>query len=124
MSRDALALADSIGRHESGGRTFRGENCDELRGTSGEWGCFQILPATWAMWARQMLGYVPRGSYHNQRLVVAMVVQEWIDEGLSVRAIAWRYNSGRADKCISGTNRHGARYNSCAYADAVLAMLP
>lgn len=119
-----MALADSIGAHESGGMTFRGENCDELRGASGEWGCFQFLESTFRQWATQVLGYVPRMTYHNQRIVVATIVQRWIEDGLSDKQILWKYNSGRADKCISGTNKWGAKYDSCQYANAVIALLP
>lgn len=114
-------LADNIGAHESGGMTERGENCDHLRGASGEVGCFQTMPSTWKSWARTILKYDARPTYENQRYVVSRILEAWDKEGLTDTQKLWRYNgTDRKGNCHAGTNAKGVKYDSCGYALAVL----
>jgi len=92
----------------------------EARGKSGEVGAFQFLPSTFAQWGREVLGYTPTLTPATERYVALKMIQKWIDQGLSARQIAWKWNSGRHDKCIEGVNKHNVEYSSCKYAENVL----
>lgn len=81
------------------------------------------MPATWKMWSKEILGYVPTLMRHTERLVVVRKIQSWLDKGYSERQIFLMWNQGHAGKCSKGVNKHGAAYNSCAYAEAGLVAL-
>ena len=82
------------------------------------------MPSTWKLWATQVLGYVPSATYHNQRYVVHRVLESWKHEGLSEREMLWRYNgTDRNGRCHAGENKWGAKYDSCAYALAVISKI-
>lgn len=122
MAPDALELTDKIGAHESGGMTVRGENCDSLKGQSREVGCFQYLLKTWNARSEKYLGYVAEPTYANQRYVTARWVQDEL-EVMSERKFLWRYNgTDKNGNCHAGVNSLGVKYDSCAYAEMVLAI--
>lgn len=98
-----------------------GKNCG--RGASGEYGCFQYLPSTWEGRSMEVLGYVAPQTRINERYVTTIVVQRWLEEGYSVKEIAYLWNHPRAltDGCSSGINSQGVPWNSCEYARSLLA---
>lgn len=92
------------------------------RGLSGEAGCFQYLPNTWKLYSTDVLGYVAPQTRVNEEYVSTMKVEQWLEQGLSVKQIALRWNQGNSSsRCSSGINRAGVRYDSCGYVVAVLA---
>lgn len=114
--------------YESGGR------CDaqgiktgkQIIGDNGHsWGCFQTNYGTFRQWSMEILGYVGPDNYWTQRYVVTMKVQQWINEGLSDRSIALRYNHPASNgTCSKGFNtKIGVPYDSCAYVGQILARL-
>lgn len=102
--------------HETGG------NCDAV-GASGEKGCTQWMPETWAGWSRQVLGYVAAITPVNERYVALHKLQHHINQGYSDAQIALIWNQGHAGACSAGTNSKGVSYNSCAYRDRIVALL-
>jgi hypothetical protein len=79
------------------------------------------MPETFAMWGKEVMGYVPALMPHTEEYVALKKIQGWIEQGLTDRQIAWKWNSGRHDKCIEGINKHNVAYSSCKYAENVLA---
>lgn len=69
------------------------------------------------------MGYVPALLEHTERLVVLRKVQAWIDGGYSEREIFHMWNAGHPGKCSRGTNKYGAKYDSCAYVEKGLLAL-
>jgi hypothetical protein len=89
-------------------------NC-KLKGLSGEHGCFQYMPATWNAHAKRILGYVPRFNDINEKYVAVKIIEKRLAAGLTPKQIALEWNSGMHHTCISGINKFGVAYNSCAY---------
>lgn len=79
------------------------------------------MPETWKMWSMDVLGYVPTLTEHTEHYVALKKIQSWVEQGLSARQIALKWNQGHAGRCSAGTNKHGVKYDSCAYAEKVLA---
>ncbi len=78
------------------------------------------------MWSKKHLGYVPPRTYTNQKYVVMLQVQEWINQGYSNRAIALLYNhpASKGVVCGKGFNeRQKVEWDSCSYAERLLARL-
>lgn len=107
---------DAIAKVETGGNF-------KARGKSGEHGATQMLPSTWRQWSRDVLGYVAPFTETNERYVALRVINSWVAEGLTDRQIGYRWNSGRHTGCSKGVNKHGAEFDSCSYADKLLASL-
>lgn len=99
------------------------QNCRNTSGASGEGGCFQFMPNTWAAWSNKVFGYVAPMSRVNEEYVALHKIQHHLDQGYSDRQVALIWNQGNASPCKSGTNKYGVEYNSCAYASKVLAVL-
>lgn len=59
----------------------------------------------------------------RERYVAYKMIEKWLEQGYNAHDIALLWNQGHAGVCGSGTNRHGVRYNSCAYAKQVLAYM-
>lgn len=95
-----------------------GGNCD-ARGKSGEQGCLQYLPSTWAMWSKEVLGYVPEMTKTNELYVATKKIQRWMDSGYDVEEIACLWNSGTPTH-KRGVNKYGVPYDTFAYAQAVI----
>jgi hypothetical protein len=98
-----------------------GGNCN-ARGASGENGCLQFMPATWKMWSRDVLGYVPPMTKVNELYVAMHKIQGWLDMGYTAEQCALMWNSGGTVH-KRGVNRWGVSYDTYAYARAVLAQL-
>ncbi len=94
------------------GNTFQ---CDKA-GASGELkSCLQFLPATYAMWSKETIGYVAPLSKTNEMYVATLMVQKWLDKGYSDADVLRTWNQGHRGQCKKGTNSYGVKYNSCAY---------
>jgi hypothetical protein len=91
------------------------------KGESGEFGCFQFLPDVWKLSSKDILGYVAPQTKINEEYVAIVKIQRWLDQNKTVRQIALLWNQGNTRKCSSGINNKGVKYNSCAYADVVVA---
>lgn len=90
------------------------------------WGCFQTQYKTYELWSQKHLGYIAPRTYINQKYLITLQVQEWIDKGYSDRAIALLYNhpASRGVKCGRGYNaKQKVTWDSCAYAENLLANL-
>lgn len=98
-----------------------GRNCG--RGASGEMGCFQYLSGTWRTRSIEVLGYVAPQTRVNELYVTTVVVQRWINEGLTVNQIAlkWNHPAALVYGCSAGVNSLGVPYDSCEYTQVLLA---
>lgn len=92
-------------------------------GLSGEKGCHQFLPSTWAAYSLEVFGYVAEQTPAAAEHVTLTKVQRWLDEGLTPRQIFLIWNQGHPGQCKAGVNRYGVPYDSCAYADGAIALL-
>ena len=99
-----------------------GGKCD-ARGKSGEGGCFQFMPTTWAGWSKRVIGYVAEQTPVNERYVALHKIQFHINQGHSDADIFLIWNQGNAGPCKAGVNSHGVEYDSCHYRDTGLALL-
>lgn len=86
-----------------------------LGGKSGEKGCFQFMPSTWKHWSTRFFGHVADMTPENEYAVALYKIQKHIDEGYSDTQIALIWNQGHAGECTKGTNKHGVKFDSCAY---------
>lgn len=122
MPTEAARITDAI--YGAEGR------CDHLHGESGEYGCYQYLPATWNAYSKIVDGKVVAQTGTNERRITEAMVQKWLDEGIDARGILLMWNQGSATgwgpgkkDCYAGTNKYGVHYDSCAYAEKGLAIL-
>lgn len=106
----AVAIAKAIVIKETGGKL----DCS-LRGLSGEIGCHQFLPSTWAAYSKDVFGYVAEQTPENATIVTEEKIRGWLDKGLTEAQIFLIWNQGNTSPCKAGVNRHGVRYDSCAY---------
>ena len=121
-SADANALADAIALHESGGRF-------DAKGGSGEHGAFQFMPGTWVAISKayaQANGInqsIPM-TKDNEDKVARWKIKSLLDSGRTPREVAliWNGSLGGSEQAVvkSGTNSAGIKYDTGAYADAVL----
>ena len=81
------------------------------------------MPQTWAHWSTKVFGRVEKQTPINEEYVALHKIQHHLDEGYSDREVALVWNQGNASPCKSGVNKYGVEYNSCAYANKVLAHL-
>ncbi len=114
----AVAITQVIAQLETGGTL----DCNK-KGLSGERGCHQFLPSTWALYSQDVFGYVAEQTPENAEHVTYEKVYRWLKQGLTDREIFLIWNQGNPGKCHAGTNKHGVKYDSCDYADTGLAML-
>jgi hypothetical protein len=92
------------------------------RGKSGEVGCLQFLPSTWAMWSTEVFGYVPEMSKINELYVASAKITKWLFQGHTEEQIAVLWNSGGTTH-KKGVNKYGVPYDTFAYAKLVLSNL-
>ena len=71
------------------------------------------MPATWVMWSKEVAGRVLPFTEQNEHYVAVRMIKKWVNDGLSARQVALKWNSGRYDKCIEGVNKQGVSYDSC-----------
>lgn len=96
-----------------------GGNCN-ARGKSGEGGCYQFMPSTWAHWSKQVFGYVEKQTPINEEYVALHKIQHHLNQGYDEGEIALIWNQGHAGQCKAGTNSKGVDFNSCDYQKKVL----
>lgn len=99
-----------------------GGNCDAV-GKSGETGCLQYLPSTWRLFSEIVFGEVVEQTYENEIKVAAEMIDRWLTSGKTAYQIFLMWNQGNDGPCSSGVNKYGVPYDSCAYAQAGLALL-
>jgi len=114
----ALAITKTIEFQETGGTL----DCSK-KGLSGEIGCHQFLPSTWAGYSKDVFGSVVEQTLENAEYVTLVKVKGWLDAGYTPRQIFLIWNQGNTGQCKSGVNRHGVAYDSCAYAEEALSKL-
>jgi len=85
--------------------------------------CLQYLPATYAAWSRETIGYVAPVTEINEKYIATLKVERWLEVGYTEKEIFLIWNAGRPIE-ISGTNKHGVRYDSGKYARKALSFLP
>lgn len=91
-------------------------DCHRASGASGEKSCYQFMPKTYAGYSKEVLGYIAPLTPVNAEYVTTMKVQEWLEEGRTKEQILLAWNAGEnAKKCKKGINKHGVKYDSCAY---------
>jgi hypothetical protein len=112
-SLDANLMADAIRTVESGGDY-------EAKGASGEYGAYQIMPATWKGWAGDL-----EQTPENQDKIVREKLGEWIKQGLTAEQIAAKWNSGSEKNWENkkGVNKKGVAYDVPAYVNKVIKAL-
>jgi hypothetical protein len=81
------------------------------------------MPATWRHHSQLVYGDVREMTPEREYYVVVTLIDRWLQQGLTEAQIALKWNSGQTIRCSSGVNRHGVRFDSCAYQRKVLAML-
>jgi len=99
-----------------------GGNC-KAKGGSGERGCFQFLPSTWKQYIKQYKGTTTLPMTFENEFDVMVTVNTKLLEKHTVYQVALIHNQGNAGKCKKGINKHGVKYDSCAYAQKVVAMI-
>lgn len=99
------------------------------RGASGENGAYQFMPETWAQWAseykkamEQEKGEeIPLPDIENasdQDAIAIFKIQQFLDQGLSARQIASKWNSGSTKwEGKVGVNSKGVAYDVPAYVE-------
>jgi len=94
------------------------EDCESIKGMSGEIGCYQYMHATFKEQARKYVGYELKPTKINMEYIVTLDVQSKLDKGMSVNTISLKHNAGNgAIKCSSGVNRWLVKYDSCKYVE-------
>jgi hypothetical protein len=81
------------------------------------------MPATWAMWSKEVAGRILPFTEQNEHYVAVRMIKKWVDDGYTNRQISLTWNQGHTGACASGHNKHGIFYDSCAYASKVLAKI-
>lgn len=81
------------------------------------------MKGTWERWSRLVFGQVEPMTPTNEYYVAIHKIQHHLDEGYSDRQIALLWNQGNISPCKAGVNKYGVEYDSCAYANKVLAQL-
>lgn len=101
-----------------------------LKGQSGEYGCYQYLPSTWRAYSTTVAGEVLPQTHANERTVTVGMIKLWLADDISDRGIFLLWNQGSATgwgpgkkDCYKGVNSHGVAYDSCSYATRALAFL-
>ena len=73
----------------------------------------------------EVAGRVLPMSDRNEEYVAIMMIQKWLDSGLSTAKVILRWNhpAGVVNGCGKGVNAQGVAWNSCLYQKLVLALL-
>ena len=66
------------------------------------------------MYANEVLGYVPPVTETNEKYIAVMMVQKWLDMGLSEATVIRKWN-GCGGQICKGINAHGQEYDTEAY---------
>lgn len=97
--------------------TNNADDCITHKGQSGEIGCFQFVPSTWAGYSKQVFGSVVEMTPENELAVVKGKVAGWLKQGLTPEQIFLQWQQGNYSQCRSGINKHGVKFDSCAYVE-------
>ena len=103
--------ADTIKRIETG----TNKNCANIRGGSGEVGCWQILPSTLEGLKKKHNIQVKGYSYEVQKQATIAEMKSHVLKGYTPEQTFKVWNSGNLRPCSRGTNRWGVKYDSCKY---------
>jgi len=114
-----VAIVDVLAKKETGGS----EGCIDRQGQSGEIGCFQFMPSTWAGYSKQVFGEVVEMTPENERAVVLAKVSGWLNKGMTPEQIFLAWQQGDYSQCRSGINSHGVKFDSCDYVSDAMAKL-
>lgn len=110
----SIQLTKAIIQVETGGKP--------MRGLSGEHGIAQFLPATWLNYQKKYLATTTlKMTPENEFKVLVAVNEHYLEKGYTPYQLALLHNQGHFGKCKSGINKHGIKYDSCAYAKKVVA---
>lgn len=111
---EAVRIAKAINKTECG----PGGICS-TKGASGENGHYQIMPSTWKLFSKEILGYVAPQTEENEYYVVVKKIQKWHLQGMSEYDIFLSWNAGSPIK-VKGVNKYGVKYDSVAYANTAM----
>lgn len=95
------------------------ENCENIRGASGEVGCMQYLIPTWNASSIRVLGYVADMTVVNVEYVTAVEFTELLKKKTPYQ-IALQHNQGSGTTCRKGVNKHKVNFNSCEYVEKAM----
>lgn len=86
-------------------------------GGSGEFGEFQIMPATWKGFCRIYAKKWIAPTRKAQKEMLYTVISDWVDKGFTLEQIAAKWNSGdhKNWKNKVGVNQFGVQYNVPRY---------
>ena len=91
------------------------ENCHNIKGGSGEIGCWQMMPSTYRAYSIQVLGYVAEPTPVNQEYIATVKLGQ-LAEQRPIDKVALAWNAGeKATKCSKGVNRWNQPFDSCSY---------
>ena len=80
----------------------------------------QFMRSTYVAYAKQVYGEYREMTPEREWYVAVMMIESWLQQGHDVGAIARTWNQGNTGPCVRGVNKHGVRYDSCAYQVAVV----
>ena len=112
LDDNVVAVVNAIEKRETGGEGPATGETGELRSR------LQFLPETWKEWAGEILGDENAElTAENERKVAYFKIKQWLDEGLDVRQVASKWNSGDADweRVGSGISSRSARGRQVRY---------
>jgi hypothetical protein len=85
----------------------------DMKGSSGEYGAWQVMPKTWERWCDYYFKEQLEMTPFNQELVVWLRVERLVDKGYCVKQIASIWNSGSPNwQGKKGVNWLGIRYDT------------
>ena len=100
------------------------ENCNNIKGQSGEITCLQFMPNTYKSYSRDATGRELPPTKTNAMYVASLKIEKWVRQGKTDSQILLIWNAGEnAKKCGSGTNKYKVKYNSCQYVKDGLSIL-
>jgi len=116
-NRDYLEKKDHINRIINTIAWQETCNHSNLIGGSGELGAFQIMPATWRGWCKMYYNKILPMSQENQRMMIELVITDWVTKGLTIKQIAAKWNCGTHVGWENkiGINSYGVHYDVPAY---------
>lgn len=80
----------------------------------------QYLAGTWRLHSMQVYGEIREKTPEREWYVAVTMIERWLESGHDERAIARLWNQGNVGQCVRGVNKHGVRYDSCAYQEAIV----
>jgi hypothetical protein len=83
----------------------------------------QYLKGTWVAHSQEILGEVREMVPEVERYVAMKKIERWLEAGYTVAQIPLLWNQGNTSPCKAGVNKHGVKFDSCAYQNKVLSRL-